>query len=93
MSDGGQYNHMSQGDASASDDSSDDEEQFQSIDMDALRQRGKGSYYCPKGKKCDKGGVDKDGNLVVFDRNSSFAYVPCSTQPTVAPIGHRQVIC
>jgi hypothetical protein len=62
-------------DASVSDDSSDDEEQFQAIDMEALRQRGKGFYSCPKGVKCDKGGVDKDGNVVIFDRNSSFAYV------------------
>lgn len=46
--------------------------------MEALKQRGKGSYYCPMGHRCDKGGVDKDGKLVVFDRNSSFAYV---TQP------------
>lgn len=65
------------GDDSGSDDSDDDDddEQFQRIDMEALRQRGKGSYYCPKGLRCDKGGVDKDGNLVLFDRNSSFAYV------------------
>lgn len=66
---------------SESDDSDDDdEEQFARIDMEALRQRGKGAYYCPKGHRCDKGGVDKDGNLVLFDRNSSFAYVvdtPC----------------
>ncbi|KID67655.1 hypothetical protein MAN_04413, partial [Metarhizium hybridum] len=72
------------GDGSGSEDSSDDDEQFQSIDMEALRQRGKGVYFCPKGMKCDKGGVDKDGNLVVFDRNSSFAYVSllirCSTR-------------
>ncbi|KAK2596681.1 hypothetical protein QQS21_006256 [Conoideocrella luteorostrata] len=58
-----------------SDDSSSDDEQFQAIDMDALRQRGKGNYYCPKGDKCDKGGVDRDGKLVVFDRNSSFVCV------------------
>ncbi|KAG5925300.1 hypothetical protein E4U42_004430 [Claviceps africana] len=68
------YNPNINGDVSGSDcSSSDDDEQFQSIDMDALRQRGKGVYFCPKGVKCDKGGVDKDGNLVVFDRNSSFA--------------------
>ncbi|KAK5995125.1 hypothetical protein PT974_03519 [Cladobotryum mycophilum] len=57
------------------DDDDDDEEQFSRIDMEALRQRGKGTYYCPKGQRCDKGGVDKDGHLVLFDRNSSFAYV------------------
>ncbi|KAH8729389.1 hypothetical protein BGZ61DRAFT_181107 [Ilyonectria robusta] len=63
--------------ASMSDDSEEDEdedEQFARIDMEALKQRGKGSYYCPLGHRCDKGGVDKDGNLVLFDRNSSFAY-------------------
>ncbi|KAF7532669.1 hypothetical protein G7Z17_g13609 [Cylindrodendrum hubeiense] len=68
--------HPSPGDnASMSDDSEEDEdEQFARIDMEALKQRGKGSYYCPLGHRCDKGGVDKDGNLVLFDRNSSFAY-------------------
>lgn len=53
-----------------------DDELFQSIDMDALRRRGRGRYVCLKGRQCDKGGVDKDGNVVVFDRNSVFAYVP-----------------
>jgi hypothetical protein len=53
-------------------DSDDDDEQFQQIDMNALRQRGRGSYYCPKGIRCEKGGVDDDGNLKRFDRNSSF---------------------
>ncbi|CAJ0547904.1 Ff.00g046580.m01.CDS01 [Fusarium sp. VM40] len=62
------------GNGSASDDSGEDEdEQFSKIDMDALKQRGKGSYYCPLGHRCDKGGVDKEGKLVLFDRNSSFA--------------------
>jgi len=54
----------------ASDDG--DEELFQSIDMAALGNRGKGSYYCPKAHACTKGGVDKFGNLVAFERNSSF---------------------
>ncbi|KAM0355906.1 hypothetical protein ACHAPU_000295 [Fusarium lateritium] len=63
------------GNGSTSDDSGEDEdEQFSKIDMDALKQRGKGSYYCPLGHRCDKGGVDKEGKLVLFDRNSSFAY-------------------
>ncbi|KAJ4263850.1 hypothetical protein NW762_005886 [Fusarium torreyae] len=62
------------GNASDSDDSEEDEdEQFSKIDMEALKQRGKGSYYCPLGLRCDKGGVDKEGQLVLFDRNSSFA--------------------
>ncbi|KAH6605800.1 hypothetical protein Trco_004953 [Trichoderma cornu-damae] len=50
-----------------------DENQFAGINMKALKQRGKGKYYCPRGYHCDKGGVDKHGNLVLFDRNSSFA--------------------
>ncbi|KAJ6442030.1 protein phosphatase inhibitor [Purpureocillium lavendulum] len=52
-----------------------DDELFLDIDMDALRQRGKGTYSCPKAFECKKGGVDKEGKLVIFDRNSSFAYV------------------
>ncbi|KAG8359910.1 hypothetical protein FVEN_g2701 [Fusarium venenatum] len=80
---GGQRNLLSQntddtlspgGNISASEDSGGDEdEQFSKIDMDALKQRGKGSYHCPLEYRCDKGGVDKEGNLVIFDRNSSFA--------------------
>jgi hypothetical protein len=62
----------SNGSGSDDSDDEDDDEQFQQIDMNALRQRGKGAYYCPKGRQCDKGGVDKEGNLVRFDRNSSF---------------------
>lgn len=54
----------------ASDDG--DDELFQSIDMAALGNRGKGSYFCPKRHKCTKGGVDKLGNLIAFERNSSF---------------------
>lgn len=60
-----------QGSASEASDDSDDE-LFQQIDMGALANRGKGTYQCPKGKACKKGGVDKDGNLVAFERNSSF---------------------
>ena len=62
--------------AQRSDESDDsDDELFPEIDMEALRQRGKGNYSCPKSYQCKKGGVDKEGNLVIFDRNSSFAYV------------------
>ncbi|KAH0529337.1 hypothetical protein TsFJ059_004097 [Trichoderma semiorbis] len=50
-----------------------DENEFAGINMKALKQRGKGKYYCPRGHQCDKGGVDKHGNLILFDRNSSFA--------------------
>ncbi|KAL6897181.1 hypothetical protein GGI43DRAFT_109947 [Trichoderma evansii] len=46
---------------------------FAGINLKALKQRGKGKYYCPRGHRCDKGGVDKSGNLILFDRNSSFA--------------------
>ena len=57
------------------DDSSDDSDLdlFDDIDMDALSTRGKGGHLCPKGERCDKGGVDKHGKVIVFDRNSSFA--------------------
>lgn len=58
-----------------------DENQFAGINMKALKQRGKGKYYCPRGHHCDKGGVDKQGNLVLFDRNSSFAYVAIFPHP------------
>lgn len=70
---GGMADQMDLGNDDASDSDTDDEDLFASIDMDALKQRGKGMYRCPKGIKCDKGGVDKAGNLVLFDRNSSFA--------------------
>lgn len=61
-------------DGSGSDDSDEeDDERFSQSKMDALKTRGKGDHYCPKGHQCTKGGVDKDGNLVLFDRNSAFA--------------------
>lgn len=55
-------------------DGGDEEEEdvFAKIDMEALKSRGKGNHTCPKGKKCTKGGIDKDGELIVFDRNSAF---------------------
>lgn len=66
-------------DGSGSDDSDDeDDERFSQEKMDALKTRGKGNHQCPKGHLCTKGGVDKDGNLVQFDRNSAFAYVSIS---------------
>lgn len=55
-----------------------DDSLFAGINLKALKQRGKGKYYCPRGHRCDKGGVDKSGNLILFDRNSSFAYVETS---------------
>lgn len=70
--------------ASASDDSDDEDDLFGRIDMEALGIRGKGSHYCPLGHRCSKGGVDKDGTLVLFDRNSSFAYA-CNLIPPPPP--------
>ncbi|KAH7319747.1 hypothetical protein B0I35DRAFT_219240 [Stachybotrys elegans] len=58
--------------ALAMDDSDDDDTKFLNIDMAMLEKRGKGSYRCPKAFRCDKGGVDKDGKIVMFDRNSAF---------------------
>lgn len=59
-------------DDSGSDVSEDDEEIFAKLDMDSLKSRGKGNHVCPKGQRCTKGGIDKDGHLIIFDRNSSF---------------------
>ncbi|KAK3342138.1 hypothetical protein B0T25DRAFT_560062 [Lasiosphaeria hispida] len=38
----------------------------------SLKKRGKGSYTCPQGLGCTKGGVAADGSLAVFQRNSEF---------------------
>lgn len=59
---------------------------FAGINLKALKQRGKGKYYCPRGHRCDKGGVDKSGNLILFDRNSSFAYVEAFSPSIVASL-------
>uniref|UniRef100_A0A0B7JSS4 Uncharacterized protein n=1 Tax=Bionectria ochroleuca TaxID=29856 RepID=A0A0B7JSS4_BIOOC len=72
-------------DGSGSDDSdNEDDERFSQEKMDALKTRGKGNHQCPKGHLCTKGGVDKDGNLVQFDRNSAFAHTdaPSKDVPT-----------
>ncbi|KAL8729383.1 MAG: hypothetical protein Q9166_004776 [cf. Caloplaca sp. 2 TL-2023] len=37
-----------------------------------VRQRGKGTHYCELGHACTKGGVNADGTLVNFERNSAF---------------------
>lgn len=76
-------NIIEEADEEDSDDYSDDG-LFAGINLKALKQRGKGKYYCPRGHRCDKGGVDKNGNLILFDRNSSFAYVTSSL--TVCPL-------
>lgn len=44
-------------------------------DMDALRNRGKGTYTCKYGMSCTKGGVDMHGQLVIFERNCMFRSV------------------
>lgn len=71
---GGQRDQKSPNDHAPASEASDDSEDelFQGVDMDALANRGKGVYHCPKRERCTKGGVDKDGNLVAFERNSSF---------------------
>ena len=40
--------------------------------IEELKPRGKGQYICPEGLSCTKGGVQADGTLVVFERNSAF---------------------
>src|SRR6266480_7187827 len=39
--------------------------------LEQLKPRGKGRYFCPHGKSCDKGGVT-NGQLKEFNRNSDF---------------------
>jgi hypothetical protein len=43
--------------------------------LTSLASRGKGSYICPYGYECKKGGLDPDGGLITFERNSSFRLV------------------
>ena len=40
--------------------------------IEELKPRGKGQYLCPEGLSCTKGGVQADGTLLVFERNSAF---------------------
>ena len=40
-----------------------------------LGTRGKGQWVCTQGAACKKGGVSPDGQLVVFERNSTFKSV------------------
>ena len=42
--------------------------------MEQFKQRGKGTHFCPLGLACTKGGVNQDGTLVNFERNSAFRY-------------------
>jgi len=43
--------------------------------IEQLKSRGKGHYTCPRGTACDKGGVQINGQLTVYERNSAFRYV------------------
>ena len=43
-----------------------------------LGTRGKGQWVCTKGDACTKGGVGPDGQLTVFERNSTFKSVTFS---------------
>ena len=38
----------------------------------SLTSRGKGKYTCPYGRSCTKGGVQRDGTPVIFERNSAY---------------------
>jgi hypothetical protein len=40
--------------------------------MEDLASRGKGSYVCPEGQRCMKGGISPSGQMIVFERNSAF---------------------
>ena len=43
--------------------------------LNSLSSRGKGRYFCPCGINCKKGGVEADGTLKLFERNSAFKSV------------------
>ncbi|KAK4449071.1 hypothetical protein QBC34DRAFT_97816 [Podospora aff. communis PSN243] len=40
--------------------------------LSELAQRGKGQHTCPQAFQCTKGGVNADGSMVIFERNSAF---------------------
>jgi hypothetical protein len=48
------------------------EEMDMDVDMNSLKSRGKGTYKCRFGLACKKGGVDRNGDLVIFERNCMF---------------------
>jgi len=48
-----------------------------------LRKRGKGSYFCPHGTGCQKGGVNDAGEVKEFQRNSEFRLVIPSIQSRI----------
>lgn len=43
--------------------------------LKSLVSRGKGNHICPFGYRCRKGGVDSNGEMVIFERNSVFRHV------------------
>jgi len=45
-----------------------------SAGIDDLMKRGKGSYFCPHGLNCDKGGMTTEGHIREFYRSSEFRY-------------------
>src|SRR5450755_4210257 len=49
--------------------------------LEQLRSRGKGHYTCPRGHDCKKGGVQSNGELTIFERNSTFRFA-CPTSCT-----------
>lgn len=55
--------------------------------MNSLEARGKGQYTCSEGRNCTKGGVQANGEMVVFERNSAFRYVP-PIQAVVQDLNH-----
>lgn len=73
-------------DDSGSDGSDDDDDElFQGLNLDSLKSRGKGEHYCPKRFDCTKGGVDENGKLVAFVRNSAYLYVYLAATMTIWP--------
>ncbi|KAK3342136.1 hypothetical protein B0T25DRAFT_359878 [Lasiosphaeria hispida] len=40
--------------------------------IDSLSARGKGRHTCPYGSGCKKGGLEADGSIRLFERNSAF---------------------
>ena len=49
------------------------------VDANHLGQRGKGRHTCPHAFRCTKGGLNADGTMVIFERNSTFRY--CAIHP------------
>jgi hypothetical protein len=43
--------------------------------LESLESRGSGEYTCPFHAACTKGGVRRDGRMIVFTRNSDFRYI------------------